>query len=231
MRRIFAAFSVLGLLLAPGSISRVAAQQPADSGAHAPASPQLEPRAPRYTIAPQDVLALNFPLTPEMNQVVVVQPDGYVNLQNSISIHAQGLTMPELVAAVRTAYAGILREPIVNIDLQDYQKPHFTVTGQVGKPGQYVLRADTTLAEGLAIAGGLSPTAKMQVLLFRRTSKDWFEVSKVDMKAVFSGKHLQEDRFLQPGDMIYVPETAITSFRKYVPYSLGAGTYANPTIN
>jgi hypothetical protein len=30
---------------------------------------------------------------------------------------------------------------------------------------------------------------------------------------------------LKPGDMIFVPEKFITNFKKYVPYSLNAGTY------
>ena len=32
---------------------------------------------------------------------------------------------------------------------------------------------------------------------------------------------------MKPGDMIFIPEKAITNFRKYVPYSLGL--YATPT--
>ena len=140
------------------------------------ASPQLQQRYPRYVIQRSDVLLLTFPLTPEFNQTVTVQPDGYVNLQNSGSIHVQGLTVPEMIEAVQTAYAHVLHKPIVNVDLGDFQKPFFTVSGQVGKPGQYELRADITVAEALAVAGGMTPTAKTQVFLFHRTSNDWFAV-------------------------------------------------------
>jgi len=35
---------------------------------------------------------------------------------------------------------------------------------------------------------------------------------------------------IQPGDMVYVPEKFISSFRKYVPYSITGvgGSYLNP---
>jgi polysaccharide export outer membrane protein len=184
--------------------------------------PQLEQR---NVIQRQDELLLTFPLSPELNQTVTVQPDGYINLQNGRSVHAQGLSVPELVEVIKTAYVGTLHNPIVNVDLKDFQKPFFTVSGQVGKPGQYELRADITIAEAIAVAGGLAPTAKTQIFLFHRTSDQWFEVKKVNLKDVMHGKNVNEDAILKPGDMIFVPETFITSFRKYVPYSINAGTY------
>ena len=187
--------------------------------------PELEQRNPRYVIQRQDELLLSFPLSPELDQTVTVQPDGYINLQNGHSLHAQGLTVPELADAIKGAYVGTLHDPIVNVDLKDFQKPLFTVTGQVGKPGQYELRADITIAEAIAVAGGLAPTAKTQIFLFHRTSDQWWEVKKVNLKDLLHGKHLNEDASLEPGDMIFVPEKFITNFHKYVPYSLNAGTY------
>ena len=140
----------------------------------------------------------------------------------------QGLTVPELSAALKKAYAGTLHDPIIDVDLKDFQKPFFTVSGQVGKPGQYDLRPNITVAEALAVAGGMAPTAKTQVFLFHRTSNDWFEVKKLDIKDVLNGKNVNEDPTIQPGDMIYVPEKFIANFKKYVPYSINAGTYLQP---
>jgi polysaccharide biosynthesis/export protein len=187
--------------------------------------PQLQQRFPRYVIQRQDVLLISFPLSPELNQTVTVQPDGYINLQNGGSAHVQGLTVPQTVTAVKDAYTGVLNNPIVNVDLQDFQKPFFTVTGQVGKPGQYELRSDITVTEAIAVAGGLQSTAKTQIFLFHRTSSDWFQVEKLNLKDILNGKNVKEDAFIRPGDMVFVPESNITKFRKYVPYSLNAGSY------
>lgn len=193
--------------------------------------PVLEQRHPRYILQREDVLLISFPLSTELNQTVTIQPDGYISLQNAGSVYAQGLTTPELVEVIKKAYAGILHDPIVNIDLQDFQKPLFTVSGQVGKPGQYELRADITVAEAIAVAGGMTmSTAKTQVFLFHRTSKDWMEVKQVNLKDVLNGKNVNEDAMVMPGDMIYVPEKFIAKFKKYVPYSLNAvaGWYGIP---
>jgi polysaccharide export outer membrane protein len=193
-----------------------------------PPAPVLEQRHPRYVLQREDVLMVSFPLSTEMNQTITIQPDGYINLLNAGSVYAQGLTVPGLVEAIKKAYAGILHDPIVNIDVQDFQKPYFTVSGQVGKPGQYELRSDTTVAEAIAVAGGMTmPTAKTQVFLFHRASNDQMEVKKVNLKDILNGKNANEDAMVMPGDMIYVPEKFIAKFRKYVPYTVGAlaGSY------
>ena len=161
-----------------------------------------------------------------MNQTVTVQPDGYITLQNAGGLHAQGLTVPELVDALKKAYASVLHDPIVNVDLDNFQKPFFTASGQVGKPGKYVLRSDITVAEALAIAGGMTPEAKTQIFLFHKTSSGWVETRKVNMKDILRGKNVNEDASIKPGDMIYVPEKFIANFKKYVPYSFG--TYLTP---
>ncbi len=218
------------------------AQQIASSSAPAPAapshlvgtvvqrgaSPQLTQRNPRYVIQCEDVLLLTFPLTPELNQTVTVEPDGYINLEQAGSLHVRGLTVPELVIALKKAYAGTLHEPIIDVDLKDFQKPFFTVFGQVRKPGQYELRLNTTVAEAVAVAGGLAPSAKTQVLLFRRTSDQRFEVEKLNLKDILKGRNVNEDGTVRPGDMIYVPDSAFSNFRKYVPYNVDAGTYLAP---
>jgi polysaccharide export outer membrane protein len=194
--------------------------------------PVLEERHPRYILRREDVLLLTFPLSPELNQTVTIQPDGYINLQSAGSVYAQGLTVPDLVLAVKKAYDGVLHDPIINVDLTDFQKPFFTVSGQVAKPGQYELRADITVAEALAVAGGMTmTTAKTEIFLFHRSSQNWFEVKKVNLKYILRGKKVNEDSMIQPGDMIYVPEKFIANFRKYVPYSLNAGTYLQEGVN
>ena len=185
----------------------------------------------RYVLQRQDVVSVTFPLSPELNQTLTIQPDGYISLQNAGSLYAEGKTVPELVEAIRQAYQGVLHAPIINVDVTDFQKPFFTVSGQVGKPGQYDLRTDLHVSEAVAVAGGITTTTgKSQVFLFRRASKGWLSVQEVDLKKVVHGKDLSQDALLQPGDMLYVPEKFIANFRKYVPYTVNLGTYFQAPI-
>ena len=190
--------------------------------------PQLQTREPRYQVRPGDVLDLLFSFNPEFNQTVAVQPDGFIMLREIGEIYVQGKTVPELTTLVKASYVQILQQPVLTIVLKDFEKPHFVVGGQVGRPGKYELRADTTVMEGVAVAGGLAPGAKSsQVLLFRRVSDDWVEVKKLQLKKLQKGD-FAEDVHLRPGDMLFVPQTTISKIRPYLPTS-SLGAYVSPT--
>src|SRR5207302_10506576 len=81
-------------------------------------SPQLQHRNRRYQLHSADVLELNFPFTPEFNQTVTVQPHGYITLRGVESIKVDGKTIPELVDLLRTTYAKILHDPVINVELK-----------------------------------------------------------------------------------------------------------------
>src|SRR3954454_2892639 len=53
-------------------------------------------RYPRYKIGAGDQFDVNFDLSPEFNQTVTVQPDGYVTMRGVGDLHVQDLTVPEL---------------------------------------------------------------------------------------------------------------------------------------
>jgi polysaccharide biosynthesis/export protein len=187
--------------------------------------PALQQRNPRYQVQRDDVLNISFPLSPELNQTVTIQPDGYINLQNVGSVYVQGMTVPELVVALKKTYSQTLHDPIIDVDLKDFQRPFFVAMGQVGKPGQYDLRYDMTVTEAIGVAGGFLPTAKTQVFLYHRVNNEWAEVKELHVKDILNGHNVNEDAHLMPGDMIFVPEKFITKFRKYVPYGIGTGAY------
>jgi polysaccharide export outer membrane protein len=172
---------------------------------------------------------LTFPFTPEFNQLgVMVQPDGYITLAGAGDLHVEGQTVPELTQSLQKAYAKILHDPVVTVVLKDFDKPYYIASGEVQHPGKYDLRGDITVTQGLAIAGGLNDKAKhSQVLLFRRVSNNWYEVKKVDVKRLLQARNLNEDLHLQPGDMLFVPTSAVGNIKRFIP-SAGMGVYYNP---
>jgi protein involved in polysaccharide export with SLBB domain len=112
-------------------------------------------RRPLYRIRKSDVLEIDFTFSPDLNQTVTVQPDGFIALKELGPFYAEGATVPELQQAICQAYTGILHDPVVTVVLKDFDKPYFIAAGEVGHPGKYELRSDTTVAEAVAIAGGV----------------------------------------------------------------------------
>lgn len=189
-----------------------------------PDSPALQRRDSRYRLYPSDQIAITFPLTPEFNQTVTIEPDGYASLAGARDVRLAGLTTEECAASIRAAYANVLHDPIVTVELKDFRKPFFVVTGQVNHPGKYDLRGPTSATEAIAIAGGLTGAAKAsQALLLRRVDGVRYRVTRIDLKGIFDGRR-QEDAELLPGDMLYVPKTLISKIQRFIPSS-GFGAY------
>jgi polysaccharide export outer membrane protein len=192
--------------------------------------PKLERLGERYRVQPGDVLELAFPFTPEFNQAVTVQPDGYIILRGAGELHAKGRTVAELAEALRKAYTKILNEPLVTVDLKDFVRPYFLVGGEVGRPGKFELRGDTTVTEAVTIAGGFRDSAKhSQVLLFRRVSDSLAEVKVLNVKKMLQSGDLEEDLHLRSGDMLFVPKNALSKVRPFVPIP-GVGVSLNPNV-
>jgi polysaccharide export outer membrane protein len=184
----------------------------------------------RYTVHPNDTLQLGFTLSPEFNQTVTVQPDGYITLLYVGDISAAGRTLPELTAAIKSAYSKILHDPVISVAPTDFEKPYFVVGGQVGKPGKFDWRGDVTVTQAVALAGGFTDASKhSQVLLFRRLSDQWTQARIIDVKQMLNSRNLQEDPVLQPGDMLYVPKNTLSKIKPFLPTS-AVGVFYNPRV-
>ncbi|MGB7585814.1 MAG: polysaccharide biosynthesis/export family protein [Terriglobales bacterium] len=228
------------LVLNVSGVAAVYAQQPETTGGQAAAtsksgradgtsSPALtEARRPLYRLCKSDVLDISFTFSPEFNQTATVQPDGYLPLKGAQQIYAEGMTVPDLGAVIREAYMGVLHDPEVSVTLKDFDKPFFIAGGEVGHPGKYELRSDTTVVEAVAMAGGFTPRAKhSQVVLFRRVSNEIFESHLLNVKSMLKSRQLQEDMHLQSGDLLFVPQNLISKIRQFLPAS-NLSLYSTP---
>jgi polysaccharide biosynthesis/export protein len=189
---------------------------------------QFQQRDQRYRLRKSDVIDVKFKFSPEFDQTVIVQPDGFITLDGAADIKVEDKTIPELNEAIRRAYQGILHDPTVTVFLKDFDKPFFIAAGQVLHPGKYELRSDTTLVEALAIAGDLTTAAKhSQVVLFRHVSSEMIEARVFNVKQMLGSRNLQEDPHLLPGDIVFVPQNKISKLQRFLP-TASMGAYVNP---
>lgn len=219
----------------PGTVAgSVSVQESGESGAENPSTERLsmlQRRNQRYHLHSADVLELSFPFTPEFNQTVTVQPDGYITLRGADDIRVEGQTLPEVSKSIRIAYSRVLHDPVINIGLKDFEKPYFIVGGEVGHPGKFDLRDETTVAQAVAIAGGFRESAKhSEVLLFHRVPNGWMQVKRLNLKKMLKEANLEEDAHLQAGDFLYVPKNTFSKIQRFIPSS-SMGMYASPVIH
>src|SRR5258705_1088621 len=94
----------------------------------------------RYRLQPGDVLEVQFRYTPEFNQTVTVQPDGYISLEIGGDLKVAGFTIEETRLAILRQANKRLHDPVATIVLKEFQKPYFVVSGEVAQPGTIEMR-------------------------------------------------------------------------------------------
>ena len=182
-----------------------------------------------YSIQPGDQLEITFVLTPEYNQTITVQSDGFISLQAAGPLLVRNLTIAEITSLIAEKSSNMLYKPVVTVILKDFQRPYFVVAGEVDKPGKFDLRESITALQAILLAGGMKNTARSnQVIVYRRINQDEFEVHLLDLRTMKSeAERHAHDLVLAPGDMLLVPRSRFSVVERIVKVA-NLGLYFNP---
>lgn len=171
----------------------------------------------RYRLQPGDVLEVQFRYSPEFNQTVTVQPDGYISLEIGGDLKVAGLTIEETRRAILKKAGERLQDPVASVLLKEFQRPYFVVAGEVAQPGRIEMRERVTAIQAIMLAGGMKESAKSsQVVVFRKINSDVAEVKLLNLKSIRRTGDLENDLTLQPGDMVYVPRDKISKIERFM---------------
>jgi polysaccharide export outer membrane protein len=178
------------------------------------------PTEERYTLHAGDVLDVQFRYTPEFNQTVTVQPDGYISLEVGGDLKVGGRTLQQVRTLILAKARERLEAPEVIVVLKEFQKPYIVVAGEVNQPGKIELREKLTAIQAVLLAGGFKETAKSsQILVFRRLNAETAEVKVLNFKTLKRTSDLENDLTLQAGDMIMVPRNRLMKIERYIRYA------------
>jgi polysaccharide export outer membrane protein len=192
------------------------------------AEEQLHQRV-RYKLHSGDVITLDYRYTPEFNQTVTIQPDGYVTLNIVGDVKVADLTLDEVHDQILKMAASRLNHPELNLTLKDFEHPSIVVAGEVAKPGKFELREDTTALQAVMLAGGFKDSARdTNVVLFRRINGQMAEVRQLNLHNVRQTSDLEKDMMLQPGDMLLVTRNKLEHLSRIMK-ATNLGLYFDPT--
>ena len=172
----------------------------------------------RYRLQPGDVLEVQFRYSPEFNQTLTVQPDGYVSLEIGGDLKIAGMTVEQTRLAILRKASARLQDPVATVILKEFQKPYFVVAGEVTAPGKIEMRERVTAIQAIMLAGGLKEGAEAsQIVVFRKlNNSDLAEVKLLNLKSIRRTSDLENDLTLQPGDMVFVPRDKITKIERFM---------------
>jgi polysaccharide export outer membrane protein len=121
-----------------------------------------------YRIGPGDLLRITVYGHEDLNQIVVVEPDGTFSFPLIGYVTVAEQTPAELEAHLRSRLArGLIRDPQVTVVVQEYKSKVVYVVGEIARPGPYPLTGQMSLVEILARAGPVSAHAGTEVVVVR----------------------------------------------------------------
>ncbi len=205
----------LSISLAVLFLASCAAEMRPPQAAH----PTLSPTAPvtEYKIQIGDTLDIKFFYHPELNESVIVRPDGRISLQLIHETQALGLPPEELRQDLLKKYAIQISKPEIAVIVRSFTAQKIYVDGEVERPGLIQLAGPMTVLQAIASAGGLKDTARASdVLIIRRNQYNQPESVLVSLDKVIAGTDMSQDIALFPADIIYIPRAPIANVNLWI---------------
>ena len=167
-----------------------------------------------YRLQVGDEIQLKFYLSPELDQEVIIRPDGRISLQLLDDVAAVGLTPMELDRTVTDRYRTELRNPEITVIVKRLAAKVY-VGGEVRQPRFVAHTGSLTVLQAVFEAGGFMDTAEpASVILLRRLNDDKGIAAKLDLKKVINAE--AEDIALMPSDIIFIPKSTIAEVNLFV---------------
>jgi Periplasmic protein involved in polysaccharide export len=163
-----------------------------------------------FFLGPEDVLEITVWRNQDLSRQTVVRPDGMVSMPLIGDVQASGLTANQLAARIADRLKEFKESPSVSVSVKEVNSYNIFVLGEVGKPGKYQLKSNTSVLQAIAIAGGFSIYAsknKMQVVTTEVNGDGRPHEIRIPVRYndLLNGKGERGNFVLKSGDIVVVP--------------------------
>jgi polysaccharide export outer membrane protein len=166
-----------------------------------------------YALQPGDTLDVSVLEDPTLNRKLVIGPDGMISFPLAGHFRAAGMTVQTLESALsqrlKKNYKTAPQVTVMLASVTEALANKIYITGEVNKPGPYDISPGTSVMQAIALSGGLGKFAATGRIQVHRRVAGKEEVILFNYDDFTSGKNLEGDIPLQPGDVIVVPERGL----------------------
>ena len=138
----------------------------------------------------------------------VVSPTGQIDFPLVGTVTVEGLVASQVAALLRQRLAqGFLKHPYVTVQVKQLSSKKIFVLGEVKNPGRFGFTDNMTIVEAVTLAGGFASLAERNYAIVTRIEPTGERRIPVPVDKIMQG--LAANFMVQPGDIIYVPETIL----------------------
>ena len=190
-----------------GAPSQSALGAPLQAVTGAPPSAQA---SEEYRLGPGDVLRVSVFNQPDLQTEVEVSEGGTVAMPLVGDVQVGGKTRTEAAAIIGESLkrGGFLKEVDVVIRVLEYRSQQVAVLGEVAKPGRYAITRPSTVAEVIALAGGITPKGGYVVTVVQAGENGAVRSQEVNVNDQINAG-ADKALLLRAGDTVTVPAAPV----------------------
>lgn len=158
-----------------------------------------------YLLNAGDILFVSVWQEKDMQQELLVSPDGAISFPLVGHLQASGKSIPVLTKEFKTRLSRYIPDANVTITLRQTPGNRVFVIGQVNRPGEILMRQPMDVLQVLSSAGGGNAYADLGDVKVIRREAGKQQVYDFDFSEVAKGKRLEQNRLLHNGDVVIVP--------------------------
>jgi polysaccharide biosynthesis/export protein len=159
-----------------------------------------------YLLGPGDSVKVSVYEQPDLTTETRISEAGTISfpLLGQVVIGGGTTAAAENAIAKELKDQKLVKQPHVSVAVTQYRSQQISVLGQVNKPGKYSIEATSTLADLLALAGGVAPTGADTATLIRQ-GPGGAAKKEIDLLALLQAGDFSKNLEVRNGDVIYVP--------------------------
>jgi polysaccharide export outer membrane protein len=167
-------------------------------------APTVQAADEEYRLGAGDVLRITVYDQPDLLTEAEVSEGGTVGMALVGEVAVRGMSRSEAASALaaRLKSGGFLKDANVTVRVLEYRSQQVAVVGEVARPGKYSISRPTSVADMLAIAGGITAKGSSVVTVTQKGSDG--SVRKQEVNVNEQG-NADKALLLRAGDSVIVP--------------------------
>ena len=173
-----------------------------------PETPAIVKRisTPASALGPGDAFEVQVYDEKELSGMYMVSSTGTITFPLIGRVYVEGLNSSDASELLQQKLAEkYIKHPQVSIFIKEYNSKKVSIFGQVQKPGTFKFEDSMTIIQAVSMAGGFTPLASKDNTNVTRLVEGLEKKFSVPVEAIAQGK--TRNFYLEPGDIIYVPES------------------------
>ena len=157
------------------------------------------------TLGPGDLVEVRVFQEPDHSGIWRVSPEGTIDYPLCGKVALEGRTTSTAADSLRECLTRYLRRPQVSVLIREYNSKKIFVFGEVQKPGTFPHDGEMTIIQAITLAGGFTKLAAKNSTNVTRIVEGQERKIRVPVEDIGVGR--EKNFLLQPGDIVFVPES------------------------